>query len=194
MKKLVFIILGIVFTGLVSCNNDDLEKDLERIETQNEELLAISKTNFKKTKQLKRGEVIGSLLESIARQPATAQQLDSITTKFIGAFDASQLTGDPVIDGQSRGIAISELIEGIARQPEAFEVLTTTATKFLGDFDPVIFSNETIDVARDFTIGRLNFAIARQPEGIDLYNSVTKQFLNFSFLEVEDAEEVVLKI
>ncbi len=209
MKSINILILGIALLGLISCSDDDavdvsgnintIKTQLTVLEEQNNSLkdsintiIEASESDPLKTKQLERGKAIAVLFQSIARRPEAKDELVDVTTKAVGVFDLSQLTGDNAIDGQSRGIALKELFTGIARQPEAFDALTETATLFVGDFDATIFNDELIEIAKIVALTDLLEGLVRQPEAENLLNQAAEQFLNFRFVEEEVIEEAEL--
>jgi len=129
-------------------------------------------------------EQIGSLFESIARQPEAADLLINSTEMLYSDYTELLPLSDKAIElrGEARGIAFSMLFSSIARQPEAFDVLDSAATKFLGTYDPSYISDELADITKIYAMTGLNEAIARQPEADSLFNIVSKKYLNYEII------------
>ncbi|HNX65283.1 MAG TPA: hypothetical protein PKH02_00295 [Bacteroidales bacterium] len=126
-------------------------------------------------------EQVGSLFESIARQPEAADQLVKATEGIY--TDISELL--PISDraivqrGKARGYSFGLLLTSIARQPEAFEDLDAAAKKFLGEYNSDYISDELAEITKTYATAALNESIARQPEADSLFNVVCKRYMNF---------------
>jgi hypothetical protein len=126
-------------------------------------------------------EQVGSLFESIARQPEAADQLVKATEGIY--TDISELL--PISDkaivqrGKARGYSFGLLLTSIARQPEAFNDLDAAARKFLGVYNPDDISDELAEITKTYAAAALNESISRQPEADSLFNVVCKRYMNF---------------
>jgi len=129
-------------------------------------------------------EQVGSLFESIARQPESANLLINSTEMLYSDYTELLPLSDKAIElrGKARGAAFSMLFTSIARQPEAFDVLDSAATKFLGKYDPSYISDELAEITKTYAMSGLNDAIARQPEADSLFNIVSKRYLNYEII------------
>ena len=77
-----------------------------------------------------RGNAIGSLLESIARQPEARATLEAAAEQFLGPYDDVNITAE--MNKYAKAAASPYLTSAIARQPEMAAALTAVAAKYLG--------------------------------------------------------------
>lgn len=77
-----------------------------------------------------RGNAIGSLLESIARQPEARATLEAAAEQFLGTYDDVNITAE--MNKYAKAAASPYLTSAIARQPEMAAALTAVAAKYLG--------------------------------------------------------------
>jgi hypothetical protein len=124
---------------------------------------------------------VGSLFESIARQPEAANFLITATEGIYSDYTVLlPLSDEAVVQrGKARGSSFGLLLASIARQPEAFEVLDSAAEKFLGKYNPDYISDEMAEITKTYALPGLTESIARQPEADSLFNIVCKKYLNF---------------
>jgi len=127
-----------------------------------------------------RGIALGSLFDAIARQPEAFDKLESAAIKFLGEFTPSNMSTD-FVEGKARGLAFHSSFDALARQPEAFGKIESAATKFLGDYNSSYISDELLEVSKAYAMGGLNDGLARQPEAVELFNSMCIKFFNFDF-------------
>jgi len=170
MKKQALLI-SIFLLALCSCTKEEKEY------VTNNEYITNEEFDLKASKM----EQIGSLFESIARQPEIADLLISSTEMLYTDYTELLPLSDTAIEqrGKARGYAFSMLFSSIARQPEAFDLLDSAATKFLGKYDSNYISDELLEITKTYAIGNLNNSIALQPEADSLFNVVSKKYLNF---------------
>ncbi len=129
-------------------------------------------------------EQIGSLFESISRQPYEAQLLMSVTEILYHDYTDLLPISDKAIfqRGKARGYSFSLLFASIARNPEAFSQLDAAATKFLGRYNPSYISNELAEITKIYSIMSIGESLARNPEVDSLLNLASKKYLNFEIV------------
>ena len=76
-----------------------------------------------------RGIAFSGLFEAIGRQPEAFPKLDSAAAKFLGVYDAAEIS-DELLDF-TRAYSVSALNESIARQPEADSLFNIATTRYL---------------------------------------------------------------
>lgn len=76
-----------------------------------------------------RGKAIGSLFESIARQPEIYDLLDETAEQFLGPYNRAYIS--PELNDYAKTAASAKIIESIARQPEMAEQFNTLSIKYL---------------------------------------------------------------
>ncbi|MBN1768947.1 MAG: hypothetical protein JXR50_09720 [Prolixibacteraceae bacterium] len=198
--KTIFISIFLFSLTLFSCVDDEisdlnnevtnLQDSLSLIISQHEamldsisELIANNQSNNYDIKALKMSQ-IGSLFESMGRQPEIADQL-ILTTEMLYT-DYTELL--PISDkavyerGQARGSSFGILFEAIARQPEAFEILDFAATKFLGEYSADYVSDELLEITRTYAFSLMNESLARNPQTDSLINLASTKYLNHSII------------
>ena len=133
-------------------------------------------------------EQIGSLFDSIARQPESADVLIKATEILYKDYtELLPLSDRDIIQrGKARGSAFSSLFDAIARQPEAFDDLDYAAEKFLGVYDPDYISDDLLEITRIYSLTALEESLARQPEAKDLINSASIKYLDFDILDHDE--------
>ncbi|HSA03990.1 MAG TPA: hypothetical protein P5145_00225 [Tenuifilaceae bacterium] len=126
-------------------------------------------------------EQVGSLFQSIARQPEAYEVLMNATKLIYNDYTELLPLSDKAIvqRGKARGAAFSSLFDAIARQPEAYQVLDDAATVFLGPYNADEISDELLEITKAYCVTSLNESIARQPEAFPSFNAVCKKYLNF---------------
>ncbi len=126
-------------------------------------------------------EQIGSLFESIARQPEATDDLFNATKLIYNDYTKLLPLSDKALvqRGKARGAAFSMLFDAIARQPEAYPLLDSAATMFLGAYKASEISDELLEITKAYSVASLNASIARQPEAFPSFNAACKKFLNF---------------
>lgn len=193
MRKLLSGVAIIAIIGLVGCNKDEfaeIESDLSSLKDslnlviyQHNSLLdsislLIETVNSEEVcdiNALKMSQV-GSLFESIARQPEASNTLIQATEMLF--YDYTELL--PFSDStiEQRGYALASLFESIARQPEAYGILDSAATKFLGEFNPSYMSNDFVEgKARGIALNNMFVSIARQPQEYGKIDSLATKFI-----------------
>lgn len=203
MKNRILLIPILLLFALIGCEKDeiqDINSDVNTlqdsitviIEQHNALLDSISQLiilmdNNKFDIKALQMEQIGSLFESIARQPEAANKLINSTELLYTDYTELLPISDKSIyqRGKGRGLAFGKLFESIARQPEAYTDLELAAEKFLGEYNASYISNELLDITKAYAMSSLNESIARQPEARPSFNSICKKYLNF---EVRDDE------
>lgn len=192
MRNLSIILLGIIFLGFTSCNNDefeDVENDLSNIKNRLDEannqhyilLDSIAKLIESNEDSFDINAVKisqnNSLFEGISRQPETASSLINASEQIYNDFTELLPFSDETI--LERGIALASLFEAIARQPGAVELLDSAATQFVGPFDASQMSDDFFinGKARGIALNDLFFGIARQPEAFDVLTATATKFI-----------------
>ncbi|MFD0861575.1 hypothetical protein ACFQ1M_05110 [Sungkyunkwania multivorans] len=193
MKNLVFLLAGVAFIGLSSCNyNDDIEDlqneldelrdDLTVAENEHVAILdsisSLIESNAVSDVNATKMSVSISLFEMIARVPQSSDMFINLSEIIYSDYTELLPFTNPTI--LVRGQALGELFEGIARQPEAFDKLDAAATQFVGPFDFAQMSNNDALVdgrARGIAIAKLFEGIARQPEAFDKLKTAATTYL-----------------
>ena len=165
MKKQQFFLSVIVLLTLFSCTKEVFDERTD------------DTFDIKASKM----EQIGSLFESISRQPYEADLLISVTEILYHDYtDLLPISDKAVFQrGKARGYSFSLLFASMARNPEAFDQLDAAATKFLGRYNPSYISSELAEITKIYTIMSISESIARNPEVDSLFNLVSKRYLNF---------------
>jgi len=163
MKKQILLIPIVLLFTLVSCENDEVDE-----------------FDIKASKM----EQIGSLFNSIARQPEAADVLIKSAEMLYSDYTELLPISDMAIEqrGKARGASFSMLFEAIAMQPEVFNILDSAAGKFLGRYNSSYISDELLDVTKTFSTSMLLESLSRQPEADSLLNLVSIKYLNFDIL------------
>jgi len=168
MKKQILLLSILILSFMPSCTKEEFIFDED------------ATFDLKASKM----EQIGSLFESIARQPEAADQLVEATEGLY--TDISELY--PISDkaivqrGKARGYSFGMLLTSIARQPEAFADMDAAARQFLGVYDSEYISGELAEITKTYAMTALNESIARQPEADSLFNVVCKRYMNFEIV------------
>lgn len=132
-------------------------------------------------------EQIGSLFESIARQPEAAEELINATETML-YLNISELL--PISDtlvakrGEARGKAFSAMFEAIARQPEAKTILNEVAVQFLGKYDESIINEEMLDFQKAYASPGIITGIARNPMTYNEMDTICQDFFNCNLDEL----------
>lgn len=192
MKKLFIAMAVIASIGLIGCNDDlenieievsSLQDSLNIVINQHNALLdsvsylieMINDSDTADINALKMAQ-LASLFESISRQPEAYNILINATEMLY--FDYTELLpfSDKTIE--QRGLALGSLFDGIARQPGAYSKFDSAATKFLGEFNPSYMSDDFIEgKTRGLAFSNLFDGIARQPEAHGKFDSTATKFL-----------------
>lgn len=204
MKKkslILSLIICLVFSVL-SCNKDEIN-DLNNnvsalqdslkaandkyylllntiIEQQNS-AMASDSSDIKAIKM----QAVGSLFESIARQPEQFTRLIKATTMLYSDYaELLPLTDKAVAErGKARGIALGSMFTAMARQPEMIQVMDSVAEKFLGRYNSSYINSEMLDYMRIYASSSILEAITRQPEISVAIDSLSLKYLDSGIMK-----------
>lgn len=134
-------------------------------------------------------EAIGTLFESIARQPEMADNLIAAAEQTLYRNYRELLPlSDKAVEqrGAARGAAIGSLIESVARQPEMYEQLDEVAEKFLGQYDSSYITKKMNDYAKAAASTKIIESIARQPDLLAQFDALTQKYLDTRLQQIDN--------